>query len=214
MKKLVFFLAAMCAALPTIAAAYPEDVIWARRSTSPITLDGVLNEPAWAQAESVSVKYGADAGVPGSGWKPEAGVFNASDTTKAVLKFLVVGNQLYFACTVKDSSIGGSSQWNRFDGLLMSVKDHLSTAAPKPPNEYFYCWWYPLLTDPRPAGEGPRFKGRWANDSTTVPRDSTQIANWDARIVVVGQTNNDAVIDQGYTVEMRFNLTAMGYDVT
>src|SRR5512143_580146 len=141
---------------PKVAAATPEDVIWARRSTSPITLDGVLNEPAWAKAESISVVYGRDAGVPGSGWKSEAGLFIPSDSTRAVLKFLVFGNQLYFAAVVKDSSIGGSSNWNRFDGLLMSLKDHAATGAPKPPNEYFYCWWYPLLTDPRPPGQGPR----------------------------------------------------------
>lgn len=203
----------IAAALPHAAGAAPADVIWARKATS-ITLDGILNEPAWAKAESVSVVYGIDAGMPGSGWKPEAGAFIPSDSTDATLKFLTVGNQLYLAATVRDSSIGGSALWNRFDGLLMSVKDHASANTPKPPNEYFYCWWYPLLTDPRPAGEGPRFKGRWANDSTTVPRDSTQIANWDAVTVVNGQTNNDAIVDQGYTVEMRFNLTPMGYDVT
>ncbi|MFN8177858.1 MAG: T9SS type A sorting domain-containing protein [bacterium] len=205
---------ALRAVLPAVAAAAPEDVIWARRTTSPITLDGVLNEPAWAKAESVAVVYGRDAGVPGSGWKVEAGAFVATDSTKAVFKFLVVGNQLYFAATVKDSSVGGSASFNRFDGFLMSIKDHSSTANPKPPTEYFYSWWYPLLTDPQPPGQLPRFKGRWANDSTTVPRDSTQIANWDAMTVVHGQSNNDAVIDQGYTVEMRFNLTPMGYDVT
>lgn len=210
----ILVLATLCAVLPQIAAAYPEDVIWARKATGTITLDGVLNEAAWAKAESLTVKYGVDAGVPGSGWKPEAGAFIATDSTRAVLKFLVLGNQLYFAATVKDSSIGGSSQWNRFDGLLMSLKDHLATGSPKPASEYFYCWWYPVLTDPRPPGEGPRFKGRWAMDSTTTPRDSTQIANWDAVTVMNGQSNNDAIIDQGYTVEMRFNLTPMGYNVT
>ena len=35
-----------------------------------------------------------DAGIPGSGWKLEAGML-PDDPTNATLKFLVVGNQLY-----------------------------------------------------------------------------------------------------------------------
>jgi hypothetical protein len=204
----------LAATLPAAARANPADVVWARRTTSPITLDGVLNEPDWAKAESVLVVYGLDAGEPGSGWKPEAGIFVATDSTKATLKFLVKDNQLYFAAVLRDSSVGGSAEFNRFDGLLMALKDHSVAGFPKPPAEYFYSWWYPLLPDPQPAGQAPRFKGLWANDSTTVPRDSTQIANWDAATVVNGLSNSDATVDQGYTVEMRFNLAPMGYDVT
>lgn len=199
--------------LPAPAAAgVPADVVWARRTTNAITLDGILNEPDWAKAESVLVVYGRDAGEPGSGWKVEAGVFVATDSTKAVLKFLVKDNQLYMAATVRDSSIGGSSNFNRFDGFLMALKDHTLQGAP--PQEYFYSWWYPLLTDPMPTGQLPRFKGLWANDTTTIPRDSTQIANWDARTVVHGLSNSDAAADQDWVTEMRFNLAPMGYDVT
>ena len=208
-------LAVIAGLLPAVAAAaVPADVVWARRTTSPITLDGILNEPDWAKAESVQVVYGRDAGEPGSGWKVEAGNFIATDSTRATLKFLVKDNQLYFAAVVRDSSIGGSAEFNRFDGLLMGLKNHADPGHPKPPAEYFYSWWYPLLTDPQPAGQLPRFKGLWANDTTTIPRDSTQIANWDAATVVHGQSNNDAVLDTDYVVEMRFNLTPMGYNVT
>jgi hypothetical protein len=52
------------------------DIIWARRTTSPITLNGQLNEPAWAQAESKFVEYGVENGVPGSGWKLESSAPN------------------------------------------------------------------------------------------------------------------------------------------
>ena len=31
---------------------------------------------------------------------------------------------------------------------------------------------------------------------------------------VHGLSNSDAVIDTGYTIEMRFDLTPMGYDIT
>ena len=45
--------------------------IWARTAFDPITLDGVLNEPEWAQAETHVIEYAVDAGMPGSGWKTE-----------------------------------------------------------------------------------------------------------------------------------------------
>lgn len=214
------------AASPAGAQAPRADVIWARKAPGPITLDGVLNEAAWSAAESKTLRYRIDAGIPGSGWKDEAG-FAASDSTKAILKFLVVGNQLYLGATVPDKSIGGSGQFNRFDGFLMALKDHASLGFPKPPAEYFYSWWYPHQSgDVNPCdpdstpGLPPTFRGRWAPDTTcdesgaVKPRSAAQIAAWDARTVVNGITNTDAAEDVGYTVEMRFDLTPMGYDVT
>jgi hypothetical protein len=109
-----------------------EDVIWARRALAPITLDGVLDEAAWAQAESTIVQYGQDAGIPGSGWKVESGAFTPTDPTYATLKFLIYENQLYMGARVLDAYVGGSEEFNRFDGFLRAVKDY----APKPPSEY------------------------------------------------------------------------------
>jgi hypothetical protein len=199
---------------PSFAAPPREDVVWARVASAPITLDGVLSESSWAKAESVNVRYGIDAGIPGSGFKVEAGLFVGTDSTDATLKFLVHGNQLYLGATVRDSSVGGSELFNRFDGFLMAIKDHADTTFPKPPAEYFYSWWYETTPDPQVPGQAPSFIGKWATSPPGSPRDSTQIANWDAVTVVNGLSNSDAVIDQGYTVEMRFNLTPMGYDVT
>jgi hypothetical protein len=199
--------------LPAFGQAPREDVIWARRSLNPITLDGVLNEAAWAQAESKTINWAQDAGRPGSGWKIEVGGA-PSDPTRATLKFLVFGNQLYLGAVVPDASIGGSATFNRLDGFLMAVKDHADPNAPKPPAEYFYAWWYPTQTDPQPPGQPPAFIGRWATWPPGTPRDSTQVANWDAVTVVNGTSNTDVSNDVSYTVEMRFNLTPMGYDVT
>lgn len=200
----------------TAALAIPRsDIIWARQTTDPIVLDGILSEAAWAQAETKFIEYGQDAGIPGSGWFLEAaGPFIAfpTDRTRATLRFLVKGNQLYMAATVPDSSIGGSEAFNRFDALLMSIKDHSIDSFPKGPAEYFYTWWKEGTADPQPAGELPNFRGRWGSNPPLAPRDSTQIANWDAGIVINGLSNSDAVIDNGYTVEMRFNLEPMGYN--
>ncbi|MGD8394242.1 MAG: hypothetical protein PVF43_02075 [Candidatus Eiseniibacteriota bacterium] len=201
------------ATLPAAAQTPRQDVIWARVTPDPITLDGVLDEPAWNAAESIVVDWAEDAGIPGSGWKVEGGVAT-TDPTHATLKFLAHGNQIYLGAVVEDASVGGSSGFNRFDGFLMAVKDHLDPNFPKPPSEYLYSWWYPTQPDPQPPGQDPAFKGRWAEEPPGTPRTPEQIDAWDAVTVVDGLSNDDSVIDQGYTVEMRFDLASMGYDIT
>lgn len=201
-------------AIPASAQITRQDAIWARNYSGAITLDGQLNEPGWQDAEEVDIRWAVDAGMPGSGWKGEGGIFPL-DATRATLKFLVKGNQLYLGAIVPDRSVGGSATFNRFDGFLMALKDHSDpAAAPKPPAEYFYAWWYANDPDPQPAGQSPAFIGRWATWPPGTARTSEQIANWDAVTVVDGLSNSDAIVDQGYTVEMRFNLEPMGYDVT
>ena len=49
---------------PSSAQAPREDVMWARTTSETITLDGVLNEPGWAAAESVTIDWAVDAGLP------------------------------------------------------------------------------------------------------------------------------------------------------
>jgi Secretion system C-terminal sorting domain len=207
--------AMLVSAITSFAQAPRKDVIWARTTNgAAITLDGVLDEPAWALAESIVVRYGHDSGIPGSGWKDEGGGVPAYDSSYAVIKLLTVGNQMYMGATVRDSSVGGSFSFNKFDGFLMSIKNHLTAGHPSPPNEYFYSWWYPSNSDPQPAGRLPSFKGVWATLPVGSTRTPEQIANWDAVTIVHGVSNSDAVPDTGYTVEMRFNLTPEGYDIT
>ena len=211
---LAVLLTALLASVPAHAAGQRADVFWARTSPGPITLDGKLNEGAWAQAESVVIRYGQSAGIPGSGWKNEGGLA-FTDPTYAVLKFLVVGNQLYMGATVKDTSVGGSDQFNHFDGFLIGIHDHSTGTYPAPVSEYTYTWWWPGF-DPNPTAPGklPSFIGRYGvYPPGSVARDSTQVANWDAVTVVHGLSNSDAGPDTGYTVEMRFNLTPLGYHV-
>jgi hypothetical protein len=214
--RLMFLIpcALLAFALPSFAQTPRLDAIWARATAGPITLDGVFDEPAWAQAESVVVRYAYNSGIPGSGWKTEGGQGYEADSTYAVLKFLTIGNQLYMAATVRDSSIGGSSVFNKFDGFLMSLKNHSSSSHPSPPSEYLYSWWYPSNLDPQPVDQQPSFKGLWAELPVGSPRTATQIANWDAATKVHGHSNSDSAPDSGYTVEMRFNLTPMGYNIT
>lgn len=202
------------AVLPAHAQAPRLDAIWARTAQADITLDGVLNEADWAQAETWTIQYGQDAGIPGSGYKTEAGWNPPANPTNATLKFLVRGNQLYMGAVVLDNSVGGSASFNRFDGFLMGLKNHAAPGSPKGVLEYLYSWWHSENLDPQPVGQMPGFIGAWAALPHGSPRTPEQIAAWDAVTTVQGLSNSDTVADVGYTVEMRFSLTEIGYDVT
>jgi hypothetical protein len=216
-------LAVSCATacmLAATAGAQPprQDAIWARSTGgAPIVLDGKLNEPQWALAETKVIDWMTDTGIPGGGWKPEGG-FLPSDPTHATVKFLTQGNNLYMGVVLPDKSIGGSISFNRFDGLLMSIKDHTSTNHPAPPTEIFYVWWNtdPTASDPQPVGQQPVFAGGgpFAAQPSYAPRTPAQINAVDAVTVVKGITNTDAAQDTSWTVEMKFNLSALGYDIT
>lgn len=219
MKRTVLPLLLVLSLFPALSARAQTarlDAIWARTTTDTIVLDGILDEAAWAAAETWNIQWGQDAGIPGSGFKVESGHPTSTDPTNVTLRFLIKDNQLYLGAYVPDASVGGAAEFNRFDGLLMSMKDHsYLDAAPKPTAEYLYSWWFPeSAPDPQPTGQLPAFIGSWAEWPPGTPRTQEQIDNWDAVTVVDGLTNSDAADDQGYTVEMRFNLTPMGYDTT
>src|SRR5688572_11994057 len=193
MKRAGSFATVVVAALllATTAVAQPprQDAIWARSTAgAPIVLDGILNEPQWALADSKVIDWMTDAGIPGSGWKPEGG-FLPTDPTHATVKFLTVGNTLYMSIVLPDKSIGGSKNFNRFDGLLMQLKDHLASGRPSPPAEHFYVWWNndPAAVDPQPVGQQPAFAGGpFAANPSYSPRTPAQIAAWDAVTIVHG----------------------------
>jgi hypothetical protein len=199
-----------------VSAQYPKrtDAIWARTvPPGTITLDGILNEPAWAKAESLQITYGQNAGLPTSGWKAEFQPLAVTDPTHAVVKFLVQGNQLFIAFIIPDSSIGGTSDWARWDAIIMSVKDKSNISRPSSPVEYFYTWWLNGLPNTNPViGSKPRFMGTYGNplDTTRTPE---QRAAWDAQTVVHG-ISNDALPDTSWVVEMKVDLGVLGYDVT
>jgi len=190
------------------------DGIWARSiGSATITLDGVFSEPEWALAEQLVIKYGQDAGLPTSGWRAEFQPDAVTDPTDAIVKFLVKDNQLYLAFSVKDSSVGGTQDWARWDAILMSVKDKLSSDRPAPAVEYFYTYWLSGLANPNPVvGAPPRFVGRYGNFNDTI-RTPEQVAAWDARTKIHG-ISNDNLRDTGWDVEMRVDLGVLGYDIT
>ena len=196
-----------------------EDVMWARTvPAGTITMDGVLNEAAWSQAESINIVYGQQGTLPTSGWKkePDTGIGEVTDPTNATIKFLVSSdNQLWLAFDIPDSSINGWG-WPSWDGILMSVKDKadldpLSTVAKAA--EYFYTFWTAGLPSELPVvGSYPRFIGKYGNFTDTT-RTPEQRDAWNA-VTVINGTSNDAGIDDSWITEMRIDLTSVGYDVT
>ena len=220
--------AVLASALPALAQAPRKDVVWARSTAGAvITLDGNMNEPAWLLADSVHVQWATDAGIPGSGWRPEAGIL-PTDPMFTTLKFLTSGDYLYVGFFVKDKSIGGSNLFNRFDGILMALKDHAAPNRPSPPSEYFYTWWYPedSIAALMP-GRAPMFRGRWTGcgdnpGNCTRARTPEEIDAWDAVTTVFGISNDDNNVDAdpndnndgGYMIEMKFNVAVMGYNIT
>ena len=100
-------------------------------------------------AESMTVRWAQDTGIPGSGWKNE-GPNATTDATNATLKLLSSATTCTWVRAFATSRSAVREDFNRHDGLLMSIKDHTSTSAPKPrPNTSIL--WYPTLMDPRPA---------------------------------------------------------------
>ncbi|MEO8232199.1 MAG: T9SS type A sorting domain-containing protein [Ignavibacteriota bacterium] len=194
-----------------------QDVIWARTvPAGTITMDGVLNEAAWSQAESINIIYEQPGRLPSSGWRAEQNADAVTDPTHATVKFLVSSdNQLWLSFDIPDSSIGGSG-WPTWDGILMSIKnkaslDPLSTIATA--GEYFYTFWTAGLPSELPVvGSYPRFVGTFGNftDTTRTPQ---QRAAWDAKTLING-TSNDAGRDVSWVTEMRVDLSSVGYDVT
>ncbi len=191
-----------------------EDVIWARLlDGETITMDGVLDEPAWSKAESLLVWYGSNTGLPQSGYVGEFQPASIKDSLKATVKFLADPPYLWMAFDIPDSSIGGTADWARWDAILMSIKDHASSSRPTLANEYFFTWWYANNADKVHPGTPPRFIGTFGNfDDTT--RTDDQRAAWDARWVIKGQTNDDSAPDTSWTVEMRIDVARLGYDFT
>lgn len=207
------------AAVAVMAQPVRKDAVWARTVPSgTITLDGILNEAAWAKAESIAVQWGANAGDPGSGYRGESGVgggVSPTDPTNALIKFLVSGNKLYLGIRCNDKSVGGGL-FNQFDGFLMNLRDRSKADRPVPPFEYFYGWvtegWAdPSLDSPTAL---PGFFG-WAGGKRTDSSNGVPNSQiWNAVTKVIGSQNDDAKLDTAWVTELEFNLTPRGYDVT
>lgn len=218
------------------------DVIWARDvAGATITMDGILNEPAWDAAESITLQWGSPLAPPGSGQRIEGQptLAEPSDGNNGELKVLRNGNEIWFGVTVQDKSIGGARNLWGFDGFIMSIIDR--TARDRinyedannfiRPQEFIFGFWNPSDTTdatstyadgttvassglPRPGLDTLSFFGDYGvNFFSGDPRTADDVAVWDAVTTIDGIANDDTHgEDVGYTVEMRFDFGALGYD--
>ena len=214
-----------------------QDVVWARDiGSASITLDGTLDEPAWAQAESITIQWDAPLALPGSGQFIEQNPFGLVDPTdpiNAQVSFLRRGNDLYIAVDAEDHSVGGSTGLWSFDGIIMSMAS--KTRRPEDftgMNSYFvnnkaefiYGWFHPADTTAAGGvvpGIAPRgFSNIFGNgfgESMEAPRNT---AAWDFATTVDGLANDDfnggasATPDDGYVMEMRIALDSLGWSLS
>lgn len=221
-----------------------QDAIWLRDAgDATLTVDGVLDEAAWADAETIELEWNMDFALPGSAQKIEAGptVAEPLDPNDGTIYFLRQGNMLWLGAEVNDASIGGgrglqAGNWY-FDGLLMTITDRSQrTDDPGAQTNYFsngatnaefaYAWWHPADTTdagepvpgivPRAFGDyGVGFNGS-INDEPTNPG----VWQWATTVNGDGIANDDnngtgsPTPDEGYVMEMMIDLGAMGYDFT
>ena len=216
MKKIIsIFVLLLLATTFVFAQQVRKDVIWAKVTTENIVLDGQLNETSWQKAESVTIRYG-QSDIPTSGWRPEFNENAIYDPLVATIKFLAKGEYLYMAFIVQDSSVGGNADWARWDGILMNIKDKSEGTRPAKAAEFFYTYWLaglPSPLDQPKVGAQPRFIGKFGNFTDTT-RTPEQIDAWDAWTKVNGVSNSDSLPDNGYVVEMKVKLSALGYNPT
>jgi len=215
-----FVLAVMFVAFAvSVGAQTRTDAIWARTTSNPITLDGKLNEADWAKAESLRISYGKDNGMPGSGYTTDGwGVVPTDPLNNAVVKFLVNGDSLYVAVSVKDSSIGGGP-WPgpaKWEGVLSNMRNKSKTDRPVPNGEIYYAWNTEGWADPATGNVGamPGYFGQYSgyNRWTDSADGLLKAQIWDAKTFVDGLTNADSIIDKGYTMEFKINLKFYGYN--
>ncbi|MEK7819020.1 MAG: T9SS type A sorting domain-containing protein [Bacteroidota bacterium] len=211
----------------TVAQPTRPDAIWGKQiPNGAITLDGILNEAAWAKADSIVMKWNGNAGDPGSGQTKEGGVAVPTDPIDATLKFLVSPNgKLYIGVYAKDKSVGGGG-WAQFDAMLFNLRDKKwkdQNTLIASPYEFFYGWVAEGWADPtlNTGNKPPGFFG-WSNghrDSTSGHDRDKGAKNkdiWNAVTKVIGgEVNNDSTggQDQAWVTEFEIDLPRRGYDV-
>lgn len=220
-------------ASPAAAQSMRSDVTWVRDvGAAAMTLDGLPNEAAWAQAEARVFRWNTNGGLPGSGQKVEDGTLvDPTDPANATLKVLRQGNKVWMLLQASDKSIGGgralhAGNWN-FDGLIMNLAKRGMPSETDPHffgggyPEFFYGWWHPAdttSTGGQKVNASPRAFGRYACDWVEDPADGNctvraDRAVWDYKTTWQGTTNDDTHgMDTGYTMEMMVDAGALGYD--
>lgn len=187
----------------------PPDVVIPNGTKDPDpVIDGNLNDQVWKGAYSFKIKYGDTATIrsyPGIGKNMSAWYEAASSSPKpqvldpsdATVKMFFKGNYLYLSADVADQLIeGGDIDQDLKDGVrfILGLRD--ST------NIDHQMVFLNLLCDFDSSGNAKADEDL----DTLVKQGAATLA-----MKVNGTVNNNSDIDVGYSVELRIDLTKLGY---
>ncbi len=171
------------------------------------TIDGDLSDHAWDGAYTFKINYGDTANIrsyPGIGKNLSAWFEAASDPKPDVLdpatstiKIFFKDNYLYMSANVSDALIeGGSDNQDNKDGVRFTIGFRDST------NGDHAMAFTKLLADFDSSGNAKADEGL----DTLIKQGKASLA-----MTVDGTVNDNSDIDNGYTVEIMLDLTALGY---
>jgi len=176
------------------------------------TIDGNLNEAVWNGAYTFKVKYGDLATIrsyPGIGRSMSAWYEVSTSTpvttplpqvldpADATVKMFFKGNYLYLGATVADQLIeGGATNQDQKDGVrfIIGLRDSVSTDH--------VMQFLNLLADFDSSGN-PKAD----EDLDTLVKQGIATLS----MHVQGTVNNNTDVDTGYTVELKIDLSKLGY---
>jgi|GEM_PF-843421 hypothetical protein len=163
-----------------------------------ITLDGQLNEPFWANADSIVIMKGSNSAT--AGWYMQWGNPNNqyTDVSRAVVRFVHNGTDLYIGVTSNDSSVCKWSPGWEADGLFlwMTMKGFI----PQPHERLEIKAMY--FDDTQ--GAGIRFE-----TNANVPTGGAEAASYEPPGTVTHTETNGA--DAGYSLEVVVHTDLFGY---
>ena len=211
-----------------------DDIILLRDiGEAEITLDGMLDEAVWEQAETISLVWDGDHPRPGGGQFIEGNPVLAepSDPIDATLRFLREGNLLWIGVEAEDASIGGSSNLWSLDGIIMSMVNRANrpdfptledvnffggSSLGNVRSEFILGWWNRDDTtdtgDPLPGVAPVGFSSSFGPCGGCGVDSTWDTSLWNYAATVNGTSNDDSDTDEGYVMELFINMEAMGYD--
>ena len=191
----------------------PPDVVIPNGAQDPDpTIDGDLSDQVWKGAYTFKIAYGDTANIrsyPGIGrsmssWFEVSTATPAAptlpqvlDPSNATIKMFFRGNDLYLSANVADQLIeGGSANQDKKDGvrLILGLRDSV--------NIDHEMQFVNLLADFDSNGNAKADEDL----DTLVKQGAASLA-----MKVDGTVNDNTDIDVGYTVEMKIDLTKLGY---
>jgi hypothetical protein len=197
------------------------DFVIPQASANP-TIDGNLSDAVWSQFGSertLKIKYGDNAlrssykyTMPYRSGQYQPSVYGAKpdvlDPAEADVKMFFNGDTLYIGVDVKDNVVQYRPEFDRQDGFRLMIKDRTKRVD----GEY-HLEGYELYVRVDTSAKGYALDGFAAvldadTFSTTAMRGSK------IRLALKSGTTVDTVAatnDNGYSIEMKINLRALGY---